>query len=587
MTTSVQKRQHELSIVRDTVESVWVAIILAFVLRAFMVEAVVIPTGSMAPRLMGEHYDLVCPACGYEYSYRWQATPKVPSVTRRNKLTLDGMPRCPSCKYPFNKANRTEYVNGGDRVLVMKYLYRFIEPKPFDVVVFRNPQSNANNYIKRLIGLPGETIEIVHGDVFVIPYKGTKPEIRRKPDRAQEVMWQIISDNDYQPNRGLLKNDMRIEAPRRWVLPDGNDDKQGGPWEKTNNGRTFTFKGADESSYLTFKGARHVVQYPTDATRSEAENESMREAFLPRYGYNDARREGRYLNPEIDLCSDLKLSFVVRPGDARAAAECVLDGLWYSFKAVFDTDGSVTVFRRRRETPRLKPLNDDTWGEPWARATTAPMVAGVGRTVELAHVDHGVKVWVDGKKIHAVEKNYTIPLKVLKQRLDDAVDTPLPRPGAEIGAVGGPLEFTHIKLMRDVYYTNFSLAQPDGAIPDFLMEYAQKQDISTGNTGWGVAGNPITLTKSDEANGEDPDLDEFFVLGDNSPQSLDSRGWIEAAPSLRLLDSNKKPQYKLGTVPRYNMIGKAMFVYWPSGFRLPLLPGLPIVPDVGRMRLIR
>ena len=55
MATSVEKRQHELGVIRETIESVWVAIILAFVLRAFMIEAFVIPTGSMAPRLMGEH----------------------------------------------------------------------------------------------------------------------------------------------------------------------------------------------------------------------------------------------------------------------------------------------------------------------------------------------------------------------------------------------------------------------------------------------------------------------------------------------------------------------------------------------------
>ena len=549
-----------------------------------------IPTGSMAPRLMGEHYDLVCPACGYEYSYRWHQSDRG-SVTRRSQQVPDGAPHCPSCTYGFH--TNKKYVNGGDRVLVMKYLYRFIEPKPFDVVVFRNPQSNANNYIKRLIGLPGETIEIVHGDVFVKDKDKPKPEIRRKPDRAQEVMWQIICDNDYRPDPEKLKKDMQIDAPRRWVAPGAGDETQTAPWAKTNNGRTFTFKGSPQRSYLTFKGARHEVQYPSDVTRAEAENESMREAFLPRYGYNDASRERRYVNSNIDLCGDLKLSVVVRPGEAKAAAECVLDGMRFSFRAVFDTDGSITVFRKLRETPRLKPAGGDAWGEPWARAKTAHMVAGVGRKVELAHVDHGVKVWVDGEKVDALEKNYTVPLDVLKQRLADAVDTPLPPPGARIGAVGGPLEFTHLKLMRDVYYTDFSLAQPDGPPVSFLMDYARTQKLENGETptpgitGWGVAGNPIELRKSDVDKGENPDLDEFFVLGDNSPQSLDSRGWIQAAPSLRLFDEDGKPQYRLGTVPRYNMIGKAMFVYWPSGFRLPLLPGLPIVPDVGRMRLIR
>ena len=586
MTTSVQKRQHELSIVRDTVESVWVAIILAFVLRAFMVEAFVIPTGSMAPRLMGEHYDLVCPACGYEYSFRWRS--EHGSVSRRTRTQVVGA-CCPSCTHRFDTSET--YVNGGDRVLVMKYLYRFTEPKAFDVVVFRNPQSNANNYIKRLIGLPGETIEIVHGDVFVTPHikdkdkPMPKPEIRRKPDRAQEVMWQVICDNDYQPDLTKLKEDgARIDAPRRWAIPNEGDETRSGPWAKTADGRSFTFKGSGECSYLTFKGIREAVDASDDAARSEAEKESMLEAFVPRYGYNDDQR----WNPEWEnnLCSDLKLSVVIRPGEKKVSTECILDGLWFSVKAVFDIDGGVAVSRRPREMldvgTTLPKTDANGWSE-WARAKTAPMVAGMGHKVELAHVDHGVKVWVDGKKV--IDENYHVALKDLKKRLEQAATTPLPRPGARIGAEGGPLELAHFKLMRDVFYTHSKLSRSSEANPDFLMDYAdnKKPRVEPGYPGWGVAGNPVTLRKNDD----DRDLDEFFVLGDNSPQSLDSRGWIEAAPSLRLFDSDKKRQYKLGTVPRYNLIGKAMFVYWPSGFRLPLFPGLPIVPDVGRMRLIR
>ena len=40
-------------------------------------------------------------------------------------------------------------------------------------------------------------------------------------------------------------------------------------------------------------------------------------------------------------------------------------------------------------------------------------------------------------------------------------------------------------------------------------------------------------------------------------------------------------------MPRYCLLGRAMFVYWPAGFAPPGLPGLPIIPNVGRMRLIR
>ena len=53
--------------IRETVESIVIAFVLAFLFRTFEAEAFVIPTGSMAPTLMGRHKDLDCPKCGYPY----------------------------------------------------------------------------------------------------------------------------------------------------------------------------------------------------------------------------------------------------------------------------------------------------------------------------------------------------------------------------------------------------------------------------------------------------------------------------------------------------------------------------------------
>jgi signal peptidase I len=52
---------------RETVESIVVAFTLALLFRAFEAEAFVIPTGSMAPTLMGRHKDLVCESCGLDF----------------------------------------------------------------------------------------------------------------------------------------------------------------------------------------------------------------------------------------------------------------------------------------------------------------------------------------------------------------------------------------------------------------------------------------------------------------------------------------------------------------------------------------
>src|SRR6187402_3857612 len=53
--------------IRETIESIVIAFVLAFLFRTFEAEAFVIPTGSMAPTLMGRHKDVDCPKCGYRY----------------------------------------------------------------------------------------------------------------------------------------------------------------------------------------------------------------------------------------------------------------------------------------------------------------------------------------------------------------------------------------------------------------------------------------------------------------------------------------------------------------------------------------
>src|SRR6476619_7144029 len=67
-------RPHPECNVKDTIESILVAFILAFIFRAFVVEAFVIPTGSMAPTLLGAHMRFRCPDCGYRFDVNFQGT---------------------------------------------------------------------------------------------------------------------------------------------------------------------------------------------------------------------------------------------------------------------------------------------------------------------------------------------------------------------------------------------------------------------------------------------------------------------------------------------------------------------------------
>jgi len=579
-------RNAELTTIRDTVESIWVAIVLAFVLRAFMVEAFVIPTGSMAPRLMGEHYELQCPSCKYEFDFG----------RRRDVVTNWLSAKCPACAFTISRDARATLSKGGDRVLVLKYLYRFAQPQPWDVVVFKNPQDNDQNYIKRLIALPGESIEIIHGDIFIRQGEDQPWRIRRKPHRAQKAMWQIVFDNDYQPDLAIYTEATEDRKPPSW-----KHGPTAAHWDLTGvGGRQFVFEGAAQPEALIFR--------------------SEREDFLPHYGYNVPHVES--LDEDQDICTDLKLSFTFQPKAPDAAVSLFLSSFEHRFRADVCADGTVRLLHRLGDT------GEDDWKE-WGAEKIKPLRVGKVYEVALAHADFRVTVRVaDRDVLQSSDEQYPADPAALQTRMariarerasggqEGSLKSQVPVPQVQLTAVGGACVLEHIRVMRDVFYTCPRLSRGrewGGPQTRYAHTLAARKDDSIvgehlrrqgGNLrplvddarwrgrgggrsaapGWGTTGNPIHLA----SHPDNPDLDEFFVMGDNSPQSLDSRLWVQAAPSLQLFDADgKTPQYQLGTVPRYNMIGKAFFVYWPSGFRPPWISGPALIPNVGRMRLIR
>ena len=58
-------------------------------------------------------------------------------------------------------------LNIGNHIMVNKFIYYFTEPKRGDIIVFVYPVNPKKDFIKRLVGLPGETIQIKDGSVFI------------------------------------------------------------------------------------------------------------------------------------------------------------------------------------------------------------------------------------------------------------------------------------------------------------------------------------------------------------------------------------------------------------------------------------
>ncbi len=153
-----------------TIESFAVALILAFMFRAFVAEIFVIPTGSMAPTLMGAHKDVQSSETGFQFQ-SGASFEFVAESGAKTGFTAVGT-TCPLSRKTemldlANNANHTTF--SGDRIIVSKFSYIWNDPKRWDVIVFKYPYNARINYIKRCIGLPNETLRIEGGDIYVRP----------------------------------------------------------------------------------------------------------------------------------------------------------------------------------------------------------------------------------------------------------------------------------------------------------------------------------------------------------------------------------------------------------------------------------
>ena len=89
----------------------------------------------------------------------------------------------------------------GDRVIGYRLAYSFSEPERGDIIIFKFPDDESKLYIKRLIGLPGETVEIKEGKVFVDgealdePYLTVTTEGTFGPYTVPEGHYFMLGDN--------------------------------------------------------------------------------------------------------------------------------------------------------------------------------------------------------------------------------------------------------------------------------------------------------------------------------------------------------------------------------------------------------
>ena len=107
------------------------------------------------------------------------------------------------------------------RIFINKFVYRLEEIHRGDVVVFRYPGDPTKSYIKRVIGLPGDTVEIHRGEVFVNGEKLQEPYVIPEYRGSQSAApWQVGPGNYYVlGDHRNSSNDSRVwgTVPRSYI----------------------------------------------------------------------------------------------------------------------------------------------------------------------------------------------------------------------------------------------------------------------------------------------------------------------------------------------------------------------------------
>ncbi|MCA9067860.1 MAG: signal peptidase I, partial [Planctomycetaceae bacterium] len=188
---------------RQLVESLLCLALAVMVFRTFEVEGYMISTRSMGPALLGFHKQVVCPTCQYPFafgvSYQREGSRTISGENEQSETEdFNGQTSerqlctCPNCGQRAIDISQVPR-NQGDQLLVYREAYWQRLPRRWEVIVFRNPYETTQAYVKRLAGLPGETIEIREGDVYA---NGT---LCRKDYAAQNAVRIPVYDHDFEP----------------------------------------------------------------------------------------------------------------------------------------------------------------------------------------------------------------------------------------------------------------------------------------------------------------------------------------------------------------------------------------------------
>ncbi len=512
---------------RYVVESLACLALAVMLVRALAVEGYIISTGSMAPFLLGYHKQVVCPECQFSFAV---------GVPIEDDPSTHGSVTCPNCgqgPIDLEKVPRNE----GDQLLVQKLSYLFRRPWRWEIVVFQNPSRPTQAYVKRVIGLPGEEVQVLAGDVWI------NGELVHK-NLAEQRSTRIPIDSHAHRRRG--RDDLRWQADDGWKMTssgfelaanlspahsagDGRDEGASSAAGRGFDPLTLAFtpdageRGPDGVAGERGPGRDASFAWVTYCgvapKRVEAQpSKSVAQAWpADDYAYNGlVERSTRYLVRDVMAAMQIELQhgrgeFSLVMSDGRQTFEVRLAA----------GDRELRLFVDGHDQPdETAKLSGPLWQNPML--------------VEMSLFDRQLLFALGGQTIFTRQLNVFTGEDLNGRRASEAAGSNGGSP-VRFGARDLHVNIRELTLYRDVYYTR-------------------------GDGRHGV-GQPHKLG-----------LDEYFFLGDNSPLSLDSRSWTDAV------------------VRDHMLIGKPFLVHLPSRPGRIKVGSAELhirVPDWSRIRYIR
>ena len=353
---------------RDNLEAFGVAILMAVLLKPTIVEAYQIPTPSMQPTMMGS------PEAGVH-----------------------------------------------DRILVDKWRYSAIDPERWDIAVFRYPIRHNENYVKRIVGVPGDRLRIAGGNLWQVSDDGAIAHVNRKPERVQKGLWKEVY-----PARRLLD-----DPPMRILGPYFQGD--GGNWQEDGDALTVEPRG-NSATRLTFTCVHHdglanriYDGYPTDVARP------IKAAEGPR---------------ELEGVQDVRFGFTLTPQNAPSQVTIELE---------LRPAGKPVRRMRLRVEDGNGTLQIESGGEEVARSEpfACPVPGGAATSLAFAQIDDRLVAWRDGDEIAALEVGEH---RVTERLLPRAVLVRMLTAGT------GALRVDDLVIDRDLHYVTEGLQSALGQL---------------------------------------------------------------------------------------------------------------------------